>query len=237
MNPSRPRLVVHGAGRMGRLVADLAEESGLSLAGQVSRHRPAELGSSPWYPGLDALPRTPDLLIDFTLPAGLAAAARWCAKHGVALVSGTTGLERAEMETLDAAAERIPVLHAPNFSPGVNALMAWLYQVERMIPTLRSVTITDVHHAGKKDAPSGTALALAKALEPHRADIESRREGAVVGDHAVRLELPGERLTLEHHAIDRSIFARGALQAGLWLLGRAPGRYDALDWIGGERGF
>ena len=235
MNEARPGLVVHGAGRMGRLVAELAEESGLALLGQVSRHRPVEPCLTSWYPGLDALPRKPDILIDFTLPAGLSTAARWCAEREVSLVSGTTGLERAQRDALDAAAKRVPVLHAPNFSPGVNALLAWLRQVDRMLPDLRSVAITDVHHAGKKDAPSGTALALAHALEPHTADIESRREGDVVGDHAVRLDLPGERLTLEHHATDRSIFARGALLAALWLHGRPAGRYEALDWIGGAR--
>lgn len=224
---------------MGRLVAGLADESGFELLGVVSRHHPGGAamdgsGQDGWYPGLEALPTVPDVLIDFMLPAGLAAAARWCADHGVALVSGTTGLEANQSRALDQAAERIPVLHAPNFSPGVNATLALLRAAVRMLPEVSATHITDVHHVHKKDAPSGTALALASALAPHQPEIDSRREGEVVGDHRVLLELPGETLALEHHAIDRAIFARGALLAGRWLAGRPAGRYTALDWIAGE---
>ncbi len=216
---------------MGRQVLGLADELGFDLAGVVSRHHPGDAIATRWFPGLDALPSAPDVLIDFTLPAGTAAAARWCADHDVALVTGTTGLDRVQTGTLSAAAERVPVLQAANFSPGVNTLMALLGQAAGWLDEIRAVHVTDVHHVHKKDAPSGTALALAAALAPLEAEIESRREGEVVGDHEVRLELPGETLTIAHHAADRAIFARGALRAARWLNAQPPGRYGPLDWI------
>lgn len=233
MSDAAPSLVVHGAGRMGQRVAALASEAGYDVLGLVSRAHPGDVHGLRWFPGLDALSRKPDLIIDFTLPAGAAAAGRWCGDHGVALVSGTTGLDEIQARILDEAARRAPVLHSPNFSPGINAALVLLRDAVRMLPDTESVSIRDVHHVHKLDAPSGTALALADAVAPHAPDIESRREGEVVGDHAVTLQLPGESLTLAHHVSDRDIFARGALAAGRWLLGQAPGRYTARDWITG----
>lgn len=231
-----PRLVVHGAGRMGRLVAAEAAAQGFRLAGFVSRHHPGGLEQGRWFPGLDALPDIPEVLIDFTLPAGAAAAARWCGAHGVPLVSGTTGLEALQERVFDEAARGAPVLHAPNFSPGVNATLALVRQARAMLGDLTSASITDVHHAHKKDAPSGTALALAEALAPLEPTIDSRREGEVVGEHRVVMDLPGEQLVIEHRALDRAIFARGALQAARWLLDQPPGRYRALDWVTDQQG-
>ncbi|MEM1411408.1 MAG: dihydrodipicolinate reductase C-terminal domain-containing protein [Pseudomonadota bacterium] len=233
MTQARPRLVVHGAGRMGRLVAAAASAEGFQLQALVSRQHPGDLDGAQWRPGLDALGTAPDLLIDFTLPSGTVAAARWCAAQGVPLVSGTTGLEALQARALERAATQVPVLHAANFSPGVNAMLGVLESLGGL--GIRSARLTDVHHIHKKDAPSGTALALAAALAPVQVAIESRREGEVIGDHSVALELDGETLTLAHHAEEREIFARGALRAARWLLGRPAGRYRAQDWaLGGE---
>jgi len=228
-------LVIHGAGRMGQQVAAQAREQGFAVQAIVSRHHPGALEGLSWRPGLEALEQRPDLLIDFSLPAGSVAAARWCHDAGVPLLSGTTGLDGTQDAVLDKAAREIPVLHAANFSPGLNALLGVLEQLGSWLPDLEAVAISDLHHAEKKDSPSGTALALAQALAPLKATFGSRREGDTIGEHTVQLELPGERLALTHEALDRGIFARGALQAGRWLLEQPPGRYRALDWLTGQR--
>lgn len=231
-----PRLVIHGAGRMGQQLASLASRDGFELVAMVSRHHPGDGAAVPWCPGLDALVHKPDLLIDFSLPAGAVAAARWCADAGVPLISGTTGLDSTQDEALSEASTHVAVLHAANFSPGLNAMLAALAQLGHCLPGIEAVRITDVHHAQKKDAPSGTALALAGALLPLQAQMESRREGDIIGQHAVQLELSCETLSMSHSVTDRGVFARGALQAGRWLLEQPPGRYQALDWLGVQRG-
>ncbi|MEJ2534752.1 MAG: dihydrodipicolinate reductase C-terminal domain-containing protein [Gammaproteobacteria bacterium] len=229
-----PRLLLHGAGRMGRLVHDHAGDFGFTVAAVVAPERPPWLEDARYASALDSVSAADgDVLVDFTLPAGLAAAAAWSGRHGKPLVSGTTGLGPEHERALDAAAERAPVLHAANFSLGVNTLLWLVSEASRLLgERAGAAAITDVHHRHKKDAPSGTALALRDALGARPCEIESRREGEVVGDHAVRFDLEGERLTLAHHAGDRAIFARGALQAARWLLDQPPGRYTSRDWLG-----
>jgi 4-hydroxy-tetrahydrodipicolinate reductase len=219
---------------MGQRVAAAAKARGWNVLGLVSRHHPGALDDFPWFPGLDALEGAaglPDVLIDFSLPAGAVAAARWCAGRGVPLVSGTTGLDETQQAALRRSSEHIAVLQSPNFSPGVNALQALLEQARDLLPGITAVELEDVHHVHKQDAPSGTALTLAAALAPLEVAIHSRRVGEVVGDHAVTLRLPGETLTLSHHAEDRNIFALGAVEAAAWLKAQAPGGYTARNWI------
>jgi 4-hydroxy-tetrahydrodipicolinate reductase len=219
---------------MGRLVHDHHAEFGLSLAAVIAPERPSWLDSSLHRERLADAPPA-DLVIDFTHADGVAAVAAWCTRRGTPLVSGTTGLGPEQERALDAAATVAPVLHAANFSPGVNALLRLAAEAAQLLGPEVRAEITDVHHVHKKDSPSGTALALRDALGDVPCAIESRREGEVVGDHELRFELAGETLTLAHHARDRAIFARGALRAGRWLLGQAPGRYTAPDWLGGEK--
>jgi len=230
---SGPRLLLHGAGRMGRLVYDHHAEFGFSLAAVISPERPSWLDPSLHRERLADAPPA-DLVIDFTLPNGVTTVATWCADQSTPLVSGTTGLGPEQERALDAAAAAAPVLHAANFSPGVNSLLWLAAEAARLLGPEVRAQITDVHHVHKKDAPSGTALALRDALGEVPCAIDSRREGEVVGDHELRFELAGETLTLRHRARDRAIFARGALRAGRWLLGQAPGFYTARDWLVGE---
>jgi 4-hydroxy-tetrahydrodipicolinate reductase len=224
---------------MGQGVSTEALSRGWNVLGLVSRHHPGPRVAHTWYPGLDALEGAagrPDVLIDFSLPAGAVAAARWCAYRSIPLVTGTTGLDATQDAVLDEAARTIPILASPNFSPGVNALLVLLAEARSLLPDIESADLLDVHHVHKKDAPSGTALALARALAPMKVEIESRREGEVVGDHTLTLNLPGETLVLAHHAEDRRVFALGAVQAAEWLLRQPPGSYGAQDWIrGGSR--
>lgn len=248
------RVVVFGAGRMGRCLLDLAGEyADVEIVAQVARRPPAAAGERPKYfptfeDAWDGLGGAVDLVIDFTLPGGTLAAARWCAQRRVALLSGVTGIGEEVHDALDKAAEFAPVLWAANLSFGINLMAGLLHELGKVIDRDTDAVIEETHHAGKKDAPSGTALFLARHIQPPAGggegtdpariakdfpniDFRFRREGEVVGDHSVSFRMRDETLTLSHHAEDRRLFARGALEAGRWLARQAPGRYSAADWI------
>ena len=210
--------------------------------------------------GADELIREADVVLDVSAPPFLAGVldAHGDALAGRALVVGTTGLDDALVQRLDALAERSAVLVAANFSIGVNLLLALVEEAARRLPAKRyDVEIVEAHHRGKVDAPSGTALALGRAvatgrgkeLEPLRRDGRSGhtgeratgevafhaiRGGGVAGDHRVYFLGARERLELAHSAADRSLFAEGALVAARWIAGRAAGRYTMRQVLGLE---
>lgn len=171
-------------------------------------------------------PDAADALIDFTSAEGCVKYAEAAAKSGKPFVSGSTGLSPAQSRRLAALARKIPIFHSPNFSPGAHVLSKLAAEAARRLPTWDRAVL-DVHHKAKKDAPSGTALRLAAAAGG--ADIASLRAGDVVGDHTLTLAGPLERLELTHRAHSRDVFARGALEAALWLRGRKPGLYGMDD--------
>lgn len=237
MIPTTTRILIHGAsGRMGQSLLRLARErNDLQVVAAVSRSKPAQrvMDGVPHF-ALSELHGVPafDVAVDFSLPAGFEATLALCVERGVALVSGTTGLETAQREALEAAAARIPVLSAANFSLGV-AVLGDL--VERAARALREwdCDIVESHHVHKLDAPSGTALALGACAEQGGASprYASLRAGDIVGEHTVQFTGPGERIELVHRAGNRDIFARGALQAAAWLAGREPGSYRLRDLL------
>lgn len=188
-----------------------------------------------------------DVVVDFSSPEGLADTLTWCEAHGVALVTGTTGLDEALHERVQSASHNIPILQAANFSLGVAVLTRLLREAAAMLPQW-DLEILEAHHRRKQDAPSGTALALGAAAAAARdttlADVavpareghtgERRqgdigfavvRGGDIVGEHTAMLVGMGERLELAHRATDRGIFARGALSAAAWLVHQAPQLY------------
>ena len=190
--------------------------------------------------------------IDFTTPEATAAAARAARQTGgVAAVVGTTGLGRAAEAALAELAERAPVLVAANFSLGVNVALVLAEIAARALPGF-DFEVLELHHRHKRDAPSGTALALARALAAGRGQspgealrtsrsgeigerpageigVLALRGGEVIGDHTVYLIGDSERIEISHHAGSRDLFATGALRAALWLAGRPPGRYTMRD--------
>lgn len=173
-----------------------------------------------------------DVAIDFSLPQGFDALLALCVERGSALVSGTTGLGAAQQAALEAAAARIPLVWASNFSLGVAVLDEL---VERAAQALAGwdCDIVESHHTRKQDAPSGTALTLGAAAGrggavPHYASL---RAGDIVGEHLVQFTGLGERIELVHRATRRDIFARGALFVATGLNGRAPGRYRVRDLL------
>ncbi|WNL48120.1 4-hydroxy-tetrahydrodipicolinate reductase [Dyella sp. BiH032] len=260
---SRPlRLAIVGAtGRMGRALLDLLrDDDRFELAAALASS--SRLGE-PVYPGDGGMrftgewPETaPDVAIDFSGPTGLAAALAHCRAHKIALVTGTTGLDKTLQDQLAEAASDIPVLRAANFSLGVAVLRRLVREAAAALPDW-DLDILEAHHNRKVDAPSGTALALGEAAAAGRgvALAESavyaregvtgaRREGSIgfavvrggdiVGEHEVWVIGQGERVELNHRATDRSIFARGAIEAAHWLAGREPGVYD-LDAMLADR--
>jgi len=198
-----------------------------------------------------------DVAIDFTLATAAATNLAACVSHGVALVMGTTGLDTAGQAALERAAGSIPVVYGRNMSVGVNLMTALVGLAARTLGEDYDIEILETHHRHKVDAPSGTALQLGEAAAAARgrrlADVAvygrhgnagpratgsigfaSLRAGSVVGDHTVLLAADEEILEISHRAIDRAVFARGALRAARWLPGRAPGLYGMREVLGLE---
>jgi len=193
--------------------------------------------------------------IDFSLPQCVAANAQACAEAGVPLLLGTTGFDPPARAALQAAARRIPVLIAPNTSVGVNVVSELVKLATQALGQAYDVEISEAHHRMKRDAPSGTALALGEVVAEARGvalkDVavfdrhganEPRRDGEIgfsvvragdiVGEHTVTFAVAGERVEITHRASDRMTFARGALRAAQWLIGRPPGLYSMNDVLG-----
>ncbi len=198
-----------------------------------------------------------EIAIDFTTPEATVALAEECAERGgPALVVGSTGLDPAQDAALARAVEQVAIVRSGNFSLGVN-LLAGLVRRAAAAPAARDfdIEVFEAHHSRKVDAPSGTALMLGEAAAAGRnvalADVSKRardgitgprapgaigfsvmRGGGIVGEHSVVFAAEAEILTLSHSARDRSLFARGALAAALWVADRPPGLYDMQDVLG-----
>lgn len=197
--------------------------------------------------------------IDFSQPEAVAAHAAICGAAGVPLLVGTTGFDATARRTLEAAAERIPVLIAANTSLGVNVMATLAALAAQALGDGYDVDVAEAHHRAKRDAPSGTALALGAAVAAARGTTLDEvavyerhgmtgprppgsigfavvRAGDIVGEHTVIYAGDGERLEITHRASDRSTFAQGALRAAEWLAGRPAGVYGMQDVLGlGER--
>lgn len=221
--------LVGASGRMGARIDALASvASDLRIAARVGRASAASVDARI------------DVVIDFSSEAGAAQAIALARSHRAALLVGTTGLSEAMRADLADAARSIPVLVAPNTSLGV-AVTRRLARIAAEIlgPAGWKVDIVESHHDRKKDAPSGTAIAIAAALAeggmavtPDR--IHAIRAGDTIGEHEIRLAGPSERIHLMHQAVSRDLFAEGALRAARWLAGRAPGSYSMDDVLAGQ---
>lgn len=198
-----------------------------------------------------------DVVIDFSTPDASIALARLAAERGgPALVVGSTGFSAAQEAELMAAAEKVAIVRSGNFSLGVNILIGLVeHAAQRLDPRDWDIEVIEAHHRLKIDAPSGTALMLGEAAADGRghdlADVRSApydgitgereigkigfssiRAGGIVGDHTVLFASSSETLSLSHSAIDRSLFAKGAVAAAAWVRTRRPGLYDMQDVLG-----
>lgn len=172
-----------------------------------------------------------EVLIDFSHPAALPASLDRAVNAAVPILVGTTGLDDLADRRLGEAARTVPVLQAANTSLGVTLLEHLVAQAAARLPDW-DVAVWEMHHRAKIDAPSGTALALGRATGRDDVQYASVRGGSVPGEHHVILAGPGERITLSHQAESRALFARGALHAARWLVGRPAGRYRMADVLG-----
>jgi 4-hydroxy-tetrahydrodipicolinate reductase len=193
--------------------------------------------------------------IDFTLPQASVRHAGLCAARSCALVIGTTGHDGTATAQIEAAAKSIPIVMAPNMSLGVNVLLRLAELAARALDESYDAEVHEAHHRQKVDAPSGTAIALGRAVATGRGvDFEKvailarqghtgprprgaigfsvMRGGDIVGDHRLIFAGHGEQLELAHHAQDRSGFAQGALAAARWVVARPPGLYSMRDVLG-----
>jgi 4-hydroxy-tetrahydrodipicolinate reductase len=196
-----------------------------------------------------------DVLIDFTWPEVTLANAEVCARLGKAIVVGTTGMNAEQRRVISRVAESIPVVFAPNMSVGVNVCFKLLKDMARTLGEGFDVEIVELHHNKKKDSPSGTAVRMgeivAEALDRdynqvanyHREGMcgertreeigmQTVRGGDIIGEHTVYFIGMGERIELTHRAMNRDMFARGAVRAAGWLGGRQAGLYDMQDVLG-----
>jgi len=243
------------SGRMGRLVAEEIVAAGHDLAGGTSLHH--QTGTTgKLFPDIGALARACDAVIDFTHADTTAIHAAALGEAKIAWVLGTTGLSEAAQAAVRQAAELVTVVQAANFSPGVNLVLALAERLARALPADHyDAEIIEMHHRQKVDAPSGTALALGRAVAAGRGvtlesvavsgrdgQIGARPEGAigfaalrggqVVGEHTLLFAAAGEHIALKHTALDRRVFARGAVRAALWTAGREPGLFSMIDVLG-----
>lgn len=261
------KIGIHGAGgRMGRrLMCLAAKDPELAVTEAVDWEKHPAMGSlvrsfEPDAPGgvylKTAFSGASDLIIDFSMPDGTAKIVAYALEKKVPVVIGTTGIGDEQAATIRNAAKSIPVVWASNYSLGVNLLLRVASDVAKALGPEFNVEIVEAHHNKKADAPSGTALSLAKSVcaalgRDIKKDLVHGRSGApgprtvgeigmhalrmgsIVGDHTVHFGSEFERIELTHRAQTRDVFAAGALRAAKWVAGRAPGLYDMQDVLFG----
>jgi len=263
-----PVLIAGAAGRMGRMLVTLAAaDPALRLAGGIEAPGHRDLGSDigrlagiadvgvALATGLPAGRLDGSVLIDFTAPEASLAHLHLAAERGFAVVLGTTGFSAGQQQEVVALSARVACMQAPNMSLGVTVLLGLVEEAARRLGSAFDIEVSEAHHRRKKDAPSGTALALARAAVAGRdgtfedwavygreglvgerpteqIGVLALRGGDVVGDHTVYFYGIGERVELSHRAQSRESFAAGALRAAAWVSGRPPGLYSMRDVLG-----
>jgi 4-hydroxy-tetrahydrodipicolinate reductase len=256
--------ITGAAGRMGRRLAALAIESerfDIAAAMEVPGH--PDIGKDVGeLAGVGAfgvnvtgeLIGEPDVVIDFSLPEGTMTYVPLCGEQGVALVTGTTGLTASQQAQVVDTATQIAVVQAANMSVGINVLLKVVAQVARALGADYDIEVSETHHRFKKDAPSGTAVALTGAIceaigkdlaetvvfgragqcprKPGEIGVHALRVGDTIGEHVVSFGNLGETITVGHSAHTRDTFVRGALRAAEWIVGKSPGLYSMHDVLG-----
>jgi len=249
--------VTGATGRMGRTVLAVARERGVEVAFAVNRGADgSHVEGVPVRPAeeFEALleSASPDVVVDFTGPDSAVSYATACASAGVPIVTGTTGFAESDVAALQEAGTRTPVLVGANFSRGVQALLGAVESAVADLPEY-DVEVTETHHNGKLDAPSGTAKVVLERIDEARDDaaervhgregeaprrdgeigVHARRAGDITGEHEVLLAGNHESLELTHRAGSREVFAEGALDAAAWLRSQ-PGDYYRFETIASQ---
>lgn len=242
-------------GRMGQVITRLAEQyDDLYIA---AGYDIADSGKNPYpvFTDLNECSVKPDVIIDFSNPAALEKLISYSTANKVPLVVATTGYSQSQVRLLQKASQSIPVFFSANMSLGINLLIGLVKKAAKLLESDFDIEIVEKHHNQKLDAPSGTALAIADAINSvmeqkceYVYDRHSRRKkrskneigihairgGTIVGEHSVIFAGNDEIIEIRHTAMSKEIFAAGALRAARYLFGRKPGMYDMNDLIGEE---
>jgi 4-hydroxy-tetrahydrodipicolinate reductase len=263
------RIIVTGAtGRMGSRITALSKDyHDLKLVGVTERKGHEAIGKDigtivgigetnvKVTDKLEDIIDTCDVIIDFTSISSTLQHAKLAAKRKKAMVIGTTGFSKEELEPIREVSKDIPIVLAPNMSVGVNLLLKVLQDIARVLGDDYDIEIVEAHHRLKKDAPSGTAMKMAQVIADavnrdldnvavyarkgligertkKEIGIQTVRAGDIVGEHTVLFGGLGERIEITHKASSRDTFARGALKAALWISNRTYGLYDMQDVLG-----
>ena len=249
------RMIMHGCnGAMGRVITQLAaEDAELEIVAGIDVTEGADLGY-PVFHSLDACTVPADVVVDFASAKAVDGLLDYCEAKGLPLVLCTTGLSEEQIARVSEVSKKIAVLRSANMSLGVNLLMKLVQDAARVLAGSGfDIEIVEKHHRRKKDAPSGTALALAdsineamdqayhytydrsgrsEARDPEEIGISAVRGGTIVGEHDVIFAGTDEVITFTHTAYSRAIFAKGALAAAKFLAGKKPGLYGMADVVG-----
>lgn len=259
------KIAINGAaGRMGRRITALAiesEEFDIVSATEAPGHQAigtdiGELAGVGTF-GVavtQELQDKPQVIVDFSLPEGTLHWLDVARQQGIAMVIGTTGLTASQQAAIADAASQIAIFQSANMSVGINVLLKVVAQVARMLGEDYDVEVSETHHRFKKDAPSGTAIALARSIcdatgkdygevavlgrggncprKSGEIGMHALRVGDTVGEHAVHFGNLGETVTIAHSAHTRDTFARGALRAAKWMAGKPAGLYSMMDVLG-----
>ena len=245
-------------GRMGQLLVEEVRAAGAELTGGIGRPGSAKAAPAAvaLLPDIAALAAASAVVVDFTNAATAQPYAAAMAASGKGWVLGTSGLSAADEAAVEAAAARIPVVYASNFSAGVNLVLALAERMGATLPAdVYDAEIMEMHHRQKVDAPSGTAVGMGRAVAKGRGvklddvtesgrhghtgarktgaiGFAALRGGQVVGEHTLIFASATEHIALTHRAFDRRAFATGAVRAALWVAGRKPGLYSMMDVLG-----
>lgn len=256
LRESATPIIISGiAGRMGSLICKLAlADPEVTLIGGIDR-RGQSVGGVPVKSDLSSLaPAAGTVLIDFTEPSATRQYLEQALSRNFKLVIGTTGLDAPTLERIRECSSQIPIVVSSNMSPGINALLGLTEKLSATLPDY-DIEIIEMHHRHKKDAPSGTAIALGEAAARGRGQqlpdvqrhgrtgitdertaseigIHAVRAGEVVGEHTVIFASAHERIELAHRAQSREVFAAGALRAAKFLRDKQSGLFSMRDVLG-----
>ncbi len=247
------KVVITGAnGKMGKVIASIIEQrNDCKVIGGIDLNT-APNGSFPIVSSFDELTEKPDVIIDFSHPSVLDSLLGYCTSTATPVVIATTGYTDEQKAQITAASEKIPVFFTFNFSLGINLLASLAKTAVKILGDQFDIEILEKHHATKVDAPSGTAYMLADAINSasdidyeyvyDRHSVRQRRGkkelgisairgGTITGDHDIIFAGRDEVITLSHHAASKEVFAVGAVNAAVFLAGKAAGMYDMSDLI------
>ncbi|WP_462137950.1 4-hydroxy-tetrahydrodipicolinate reductase [Candidatus Mycalebacterium sp.] len=252
--------IAGAGGRMGSaIISETAKTRDIKIAGLYEKAGHVLVGRKvagvEVFKNIRKASESADVIVDFTSPEAALSHARWCAKTGKAMVMGTTGFSPKQRKEIERTAKSFPCVIAPNMSVGINLLESIVADATRKLGADFDIEVVETHHSAKTDAPSGTALALARAaaeamgktLEKtavcaregtnnkrgkNEIGIQSIRGGDTPGDHTVLFLGRGERVEFSHKAHGREIFAVGAIKAVRWICGKPAGIYGMKEVLG-----